>query len=165
MHLRKSRLVVLALICASALTATVSPARARSQGQDEPQLRSPKSVVVALDALRATADVDASVAAETSVSDTAGGTEKPESPAPKIATDADLATDAAQQTNSGTNSSQQKPTGPPSNPTGEQDDNPKRILGFIPNFQTKNDDPGNQRYEQRSGSNGGGRPTLRKRGQ
>jgi len=33
---------------------------------------------------------------------------------------------------------------PPSNPTGEQDDNPKRILGFIPNFQTKNDDPGNQ---------------------
>ena len=144
MHLRKSRLVVLALICASALTATVSPARARSQGQDEPQLRSPKSLVVALDALRATADVDASVAAETSVSDTAGGTEKPESPAPKIATDADLAADAAQQTNSGTNSSQQKPTGPPSNPTGEQDDNPKRILGFIPNFQTKNDDPGNQ---------------------
>ena len=144
MHLRTSRLVVLALICASALTATVSPARARSQGQDEPQLRSPKSVVVALDALRATADVDASVAAETSVSDSAGSTGKPESPAPKIATDADLATDAAQQTNSGTNSSQQKPTGPPSNPTGEQDDNPKRILGFIPNFQTKNDDPGNQ---------------------
>src|SRR3984957_3496990 len=144
MHLRKSRLVVLALICASALTATVSPARARSQGQDEPQLRSPKSVVVALDALRATADVDASVAAETSVSDTSGGTGNPESPAPKIATDADLAADAAQQTNSGTNSSQQKPTGPPSNPTGEQDDNPKRILGFIPNFQTKNDDPGNQ---------------------
>ena len=38
----------------------------------------------------------------------------------------------------------QKPTGPPSNPTGQQDDNPKRILGFIPNFQTKNDDPANQ---------------------
>ncbi len=35
-------------------------------------------------------------------------------------------------------------TGPPSNPTGTQDDNPKRILGFIPNFQTKNDDPANQ---------------------
>jgi hypothetical protein len=146
MHLPKSRLVVLALICASALTATVSPARASSLGQDEPQLQSPKAVVVALDALGATDGSDSSVAAGTPVSGTVADAdaEKPESPAPKIATDADLAGDPAQQTNSGTNSSQQKPTGPPSNPTGEQDDNPKRILGFIPNFQTKNDDPANQ---------------------
>jgi hypothetical protein len=140
MHLRKSSLVVLALICASALTATVSPAKAGFQGQDEPQVQSPKSVVVALDALDATDCSDLSVVAETSVSDALAVVEKPESPAPKIATDADL----AQQTNSGANSSQQKTTGPPSNPTGEQDDNPKRILGIIPNFQTKNDDPANQ---------------------
>jgi hypothetical protein len=38
----------------------------------------------------------------------------------------------------------QTPSGPPSNPTGRQDENPKRILGIIPNFQTKNDDPQNQ---------------------
>ena len=135
MRLRKSSLVVLALICASALTATVSPAKASSQGQDDPQLQFPKSVVVALDALGAT---------ETPASESVTVAEKPEAPAPKIATDADIAGDAAQQNNSGTNSSQQKTTGPPSNPTGEQDDNPKRILGFIPNFQTKNDDPANQ---------------------
>ena len=35
-------------------------------------------------------------------------------------------------------------TGPPSNPTGQQDENPKRILGIIPNFQTKDDNPQNQ---------------------
>jgi hypothetical protein len=69
-----------------------------------------------------------------------GVAEKPEAPAPKIATDSD----AARQDNSGKNSSQQPQSGPPSNPTGQQDDNPKRILGFIPNFQTKNDDPANQ---------------------
>jgi hypothetical protein len=140
MHLRKPRLHVLALICASALTATVSPAKASSQGQDVSQLQSPKSVVVALDALGATDGSDLSVAAETPVSEAVAVPEKPESPAPKIATDSDL----AQQNTSSTNSSQQKPSGPPSNPTGEQDDNPKRILGFIPNFQTKNDDPANQ---------------------
>jgi hypothetical protein len=143
MHLRKSRLLRLALICASALIATVSPAKAKSQGQDEPQLQSQKTVIVALDALGATQDSDSSNAPEPPVSDTATPAAKPESPAPKIATDADIAADAAQQTTSGANSSQQK-TGPPSNPTGEQDDNPKRILGFIPNFQTKNDDPANQ---------------------
>ena len=140
MHLQKSRLLVLALTCASALTATVSPARARSQGQDEPQLPSPKSAVAALDALSATDSLASPIAADTFVSESADVAEKPEAPAPKIATDADMAADAAQQTNS----SQQKPSGPPSNPTGQQDDNPKRILGFIPNFQTKNDDPGNQ---------------------
>lgn len=79
--------------------------------------------------------LDASAPASTSAN------AKPEAPAPKIATDAE----AAQQSNPSTTSSDQKPTGPPSNPTGVQDDNPKRILGFIPNFQTKNDDPGNQR--------------------
>jgi hypothetical protein len=144
MYLRKPRLIVLALTCASALIATVSPARARSQGQEGPQSSSLKSMVVALDALAATDPSDASVAAETPRADSATVAAKPEAPAPKIATDADLAPDAAQQPNSGTNSSQQKPTGPPSNPTGEQDDNPKRILGIIPNFQTKNDDPANQ---------------------
>jgi hypothetical protein len=146
MHLRKSRLSVLALICASALTAIASPARARSQGQDEPQLPAPKGAVVALDALGATAtDGSASsVAAETFVSDSAAVDEKPEAPAPKIATDADVAADLAGDAAQQTNAPQQKPTGPPSNPTGQQDDNPKRILGFIPNFQTKNDDPANQ---------------------
>ena len=146
MHLRKSRLLVLALICASALTAIVSPARARSQGQDEPQLLASKSAVVALDALGATAtDSSASsAAAETSISDSAAVAEKAEAPAPKIATDADVAADLAGDAAQQTNAPQQKPTGPPSNPTGQQDDNPKRILGFIPNFQTKNDDPANQ---------------------
>jgi len=140
MYLRKPILVVLALICASTLIATVSPARASSQGQDEPQPQSAKTVVAALDALGATNDAGSSIAAETPILEPVTPAEKPAAPAPKIATDADL----AQQTNSDTNSSQQKPSGPPSNPTGEQDDNPKRILGFIPNFQTKNDDPGNQ---------------------
>jgi hypothetical protein len=135
---------MLALICASVLTATVSPVRASSQTQDEPQTQAPKSVVVALDALGATDGSDSSVAAETPVSEAVVVPGKPESPTAKIATDADLAADAAQQSNSGTNSSDQKQTGPPSNPTGEQDDNPKRILGIIPNFQTKNDDPANQ---------------------
>src|SRR5579862_4964391 len=143
MHLRKSRLAVLAMFCASALTISVSPARAMSQGQDEPQYPSPKSVVVALDALGATDNPDASFPADSPVSETVAVAPKPESPAPKIATDADLAA-AAQQPSSSTSSSEQKPTGPPSNPTGTQDDNPKRILGFIPNFQTKNDDPANQ---------------------
>jgi hypothetical protein len=140
MHLRKSRPVVLALFCASALTTIVSPARARSQRQDEPRIQSPKSVTVALDALDPMGDFDSAPVAETPGLDTVVVGEKPDAPAPKIATDAD----AAQQTSSGTNSSQQKPTGPPSNPTGRQDENPKRILGIIPNFQTKNDDPGNQ---------------------
>jgi hypothetical protein len=135
---------MLALICASALTATISPARAKSQGQDEPLLSSPKSAVVALDALGANDEPDTSVAADAAVSGTDAAAEKPAAPAPKIATDADLAGDAAQQSNPGTNSSDQKASGPPSNPTGVQDDNPKRILGIIPNFQTKNDDPANQ---------------------
>ncbi len=132
------------MFCASTLTATVSPARARSQGQDELQPHSSKSVVVALDALGATDGYDPSMAAESPASEAVAMAAKPEAPAAKIATDADIAGDLAQQTNSSANSSQQKPTGPPSNPTGEQDDNPKRILGFIPNFQTKNDDPANQ---------------------
>jgi hypothetical protein len=146
MHLQKSSIAILAMFCASALTATVSPARAKSLGQDElhSQSQSSKSAVVALDALGATDGDAPSASAETLVSDTTTLAAKPEAPAAKIATDADLAGDAAQQNNSSANSSQQKPTGPPSNPTGEQDDNPKRILGFIPNFQTKNDDPGNQ---------------------
>src|ERR1700722_16273924 len=144
MRLPKSRFAILAMFCASALTATVSPVRARSQGQDELQPQPPKSAVVALDALGATDGFDSPSVAEAPVSDTTAVAEKPEAPAAKIATDADVAGNLAQQTNSSANSSQQKPTGPPSNPTGEQDENPKRILGFIPNFQTKNDDPANQ---------------------
>jgi hypothetical protein len=132
------------MFCASALTTTVSAARAGSQGQDESQHSSSKSAVVALDALGATDSADSSAPAEAPVSELAPVAVKPEAPAAKIATDADVADYAAQQANSGANSSQQKPSGPPSNPTGQQDDNPKRILGFIPNFQTKNDDPGNQ---------------------
>jgi hypothetical protein len=131
MYLRTTRLYVLAIFSV-ALIATVSPAQARSLMQvvpleDEPRIQSAKNVT-ALDALDACEALPASNASE--------------APAPKIATDSDV----AQQTSSSSsaNSSQEKPTGPPSNPTGQQDDNPKRILGFIPNFQTKNDDPANQ---------------------
>jgi hypothetical protein len=60
--------------------------------------------------------------------------DKPDAPTPKQA--------ASAQSQSGTG---QAPTGPPSNPTGQQDENPKRILGIIPNFQTKDDTPQNQR--------------------
>jgi hypothetical protein len=143
MYLPKSKLVVLAMMCGVTLIVTASPARARTQAQDEPQIQSAKRATVALDALGATNNFDSanSIAATT---DSATSDAKPEAPAPKIATDADVAANLAQQTSSSTDSSQQKPTGPPSNPTGQQDDNPKRILGFIPNFQTKNDDPNNQ---------------------
>jgi hypothetical protein len=147
MLLRKLRFVVLAMFCGVALLATVSPARAASPTQDEPQAQPAKSVTVAFDALGATDDFEsaspAAAATETTISDastSASPNGKPEAPAPKIATDAE----AAQQASSSANSSDQKPAGPPSNPTGHQDDNPKRILGFIPNFQTKNDDPANQ---------------------
>jgi hypothetical protein len=61
--------------------------------------------------------------------------DKPDAPTPK------QAPDSTQQPASG---STQAPTGPPSNPTGQQDENPKRILGIIPNFQTKDDTPQNQ---------------------
>jgi hypothetical protein len=154
MHLRKNRLAVLAMILGVALIAIVSPARARTQAQAEPRVHAAKNIS-ALDALSATYEVDSSTATATVAAITAPdadgvsgspapATEKPEAPAPRIATDADVAGDVAQQTSSGANSPQQKPEGPPSNPTGQQDDNPKRILGFIPNFQTKNDDPANQ---------------------
>jgi hypothetical protein len=64
--------------------------------------------------------------------------DKPDAPEPKAI--ADSASQSAQE-QSGT---EQKTTGPPSNPTGQQDENPKRILGIIPNFQTKDDTPQNQ---------------------
>jgi hypothetical protein len=123
------------MFCAIAMAMTVSGARAKTQAQDEPQFQHQraKGTTAALNALDATDEVDSATAATIT-------TAKPEAPTPKIASDLD----DAQQSNSGANSSQDKPTGPPSNPTGQQDDNPKRILGFIPNFQTKNDDPGNQ---------------------
>jgi hypothetical protein len=38
----------------------------------------------------------------------------------------------------------QNPSGPPSAPAAQQDENTKRILGFIPNFQSKDDIPQNQ---------------------
>ncbi|HUE43655.1 MAG TPA: hypothetical protein VMP12_08820 [Candidatus Sulfotelmatobacter sp.] len=115
--------------------------------EDEPRLQSSKNVT-ALDALGAPDGFDSSTAtsdatgAASDTSSPAAVSEKPQAPAPKIPTDSDV----AQQSSTGAtgNSSQQKPTGPPSNPTGQQDDNPKRILGFIPNFQTKDDTPGNQ---------------------
>jgi hypothetical protein len=151
MLLRKFRLAVLAMFCAVTLLATVSPARAGSQAQDELQAQNElqaqtaKRVRITLSALGAMdgleSESSAAAATETTTSDvSASPNGKPDAPAPKVATDAE----AAQQTNSSTNSSDQKPAGPPSNPTGQQDDNPKRILGFIPNFQTKNDDPANQ---------------------
>ena len=135
MHLRKSSVTTLAIICAFAIAFAVgvSPARARTQSQDDLN-RPPARTIPALDALDA---FDSSSSASVATSEPA---EKPDAPAPKIASD----TAAAQQSNLGQDSSQQKPTGPPSNPTGQQDENPKRILGFIPNFQTKDDNPGNQ---------------------
>src|SRR3981081_1359384 len=39
---------------------------------------------------------------------------------------------------------QSSPAGAPINTSGQQDENPKRILGFIPNFQSKDDIPENQ---------------------
>jgi hypothetical protein len=61
--------------------------------------------------------------------------DKPDAPAPKQSKDAP---------SQNAPSTEQKPTGPPSNPTGTQDENPKRILGIIPNFETKDDIPQNQ---------------------
>jgi len=122
------------VLCANTLVITASPARARTLAQEDPQDFLTKNVK-ALDALDS---IEPSSSAVVSAPDSATSREKPYAPAPKIATD------AAQQANSGANSSKQKPTGPPSNPNGQQDENPKRMLGFIPNFQTKNDDPGNQ---------------------
>ena len=137
MLLQKSRLVLLAVFCASALIAAVSPARARSYESELPQ-QSTKNVT----ALNALDSFDSPPIAAVAANVENATANKPEAPAPKIATD----TEAAQQSNSTASGtpSQQNPSGPPSNPTGQQDDNPKRILGFIPNFQTKNDDPGNQ---------------------
>lgn len=134
MHLLKSRLVLPAVFCASALFVPVSHARASSEAQDpRPQL---SKTVAALNAFDAPAPVEAAAPE-------GANAEKPEAPAPKFAIDAGV----AQQSSSapGGNPSQQKDTGPPSNPTGTQDDNPKRILGLIPNFETKNDDPAHQK--------------------
>jgi hypothetical protein len=147
MLLSKFRFSFLAMFCGVVLLATVSPVRARSQAQSEPQPQPVNSATVAVDALGTTDVSDSASPAEAVTSTTASDANapassnaNPDAPAPKIATDAE----AARQSTSGANSSDQKPTGPPSNPTGAQDDNPKRILGFIPNFQTKNDDPANQ---------------------
>jgi len=122
-----------------ALVAPVSPVRATSPTRDESEHLSSKNVT-ALDALDF---FDSSIAGDAAASEPASIAGKPEAPAPKIATDSDFE-HQAQQNGSDGNPSQQNPTGPPSNPTGQQDDNPKRILGVIPNFQTKNDEPGHQ---------------------
>jgi hypothetical protein len=135
MQLQKFRLVLLVVICASAILVPVSPARAVSSESEPPPLFTKN--VTALDALDS---LDSPPTAESVASENTSA-EKPVAPAPKIATDSDV---AQQSTSTSSANSEQKPTGPPSNPTGSQDDNPKRILGFIPNFQTKNDDPGNQ---------------------
>jgi hypothetical protein len=139
MHLRKFRVAILAIICGVAFAAIASPARARTQALDVPQ-HQPTKNVTALDALDS---IDLSTSADLTATAPAEDIEKPDAPSPKIASDADAASQQGS-TSSSQGSSQQKPTGPPSNPTGQPDDNPKRILGFIPNFQTKNDNPGNQ---------------------
>jgi len=139
MHLRKSRFTTPLIICAFAVAfaAMVSPARACTLDQRD---REPVKNVTSLDARDSFAPSTSPCLADTVPLSSTG---KPNAPSPKIAPDFDA---SAQQSGSSSsqNPSQQKPTGPPSNPTGQQDDNPKRILGFIPNFQTKNDDPGNQ---------------------
>jgi hypothetical protein len=73
--------------------------------------------------------------------------EKPDAPTPKqTAPSFSTPSFSARSVSSAQSPSEttQTPTGPPSNPTGRQDENPKRILGIIPNFQTKNDDPQDQ---------------------
>lgn len=60
--------------------------------------------------------------------------DKPDAPTPKQPP-------SAQQPASGTS---QEPGGTPSSPADQPDQNPKRILGIIPNFQTKDDTPQNQ---------------------
>src|SRR4029077_10578347 len=58
------------------------------------------------------------------------GQDKPDAPTPKMATAA-----SQQPAASGQNPSAS------TDPNAPQDDNPKRILGIIPNFQTTNDTP------------------------
>jgi hypothetical protein len=70
--------------------------------------------------------------------------DKPDAPEPKPEVISALV-DHDQSNPSSQSGTEQKPTGPPSNPTGQQDENPKRILGIIPNFQTKDDDPLHQK--------------------
>jgi hypothetical protein len=60
--------------------------------------------------------------------------DKPGSPAPKPEAAPQPSTPAPQ-----------NPSAPEANPEASQAENPKRILGIIPNFQTTNDLPGNQR--------------------
>jgi len=61
--------------------------------------------------------------------------DKPDAPTPK------QPPSSAQQPASGAS---QEPGGTPSSPADQPDQNPKRILGIIPNFQTKDDTPQNQ---------------------
>src|SRR5262245_9093074 len=70
--------------------------------------------------------------------------DRPDAPTPKPEVLAALA-DQDPNISASQSGNDQKPTGPPSNPTGKQDENPKRILGIIPNFQTKDDDPLHQK--------------------
>src|SRR5947209_8413962 len=60
----------------------------------------------------------------------AAAQDKPEAPTPK----------SASSTSESQAASDQHPAAS-TDPTVKQDDNPKRILGIIPNFQTKNDQP------------------------
>jgi hypothetical protein len=121
MHLQKSTLALLAVFCISVM---VSPLQAQTRKNDKP----PNQFTISVTALDALDSFDAPSAATTPVSNPAVATEKPEAPVPKIATDAD----------------QHRMIGLPLHPSGQPNDNSKRILGFIPNFQTTNDDSGNQ---------------------
>src|ERR1700719_539361 len=58
------------------------------------------------------------------------GQDKPDAPAPKSTPTSSQSAAASDQN-----------TAAPADPNVQQDDNPKRILGIIPNFQTKNDQP------------------------
>jgi hypothetical protein len=130
MDLGKSRVGLLTMVWAFALSVNANPARGQAEVLDE----------AAVSAVGMDSDAAGTAGVASTVASTVDVAAKPDAPTPKI--DADP---SERQDNSSASSSQQaKPTGPPANPTGQQDDNPKRILGFIPNFQTKNDDPGNQ---------------------
>jgi hypothetical protein len=80
-------------------------------------------------------------------------TDKPDAPTPKqiavpsSSDDLDLtsATDPSAASAQSSSPSAQSNPNAPANPNAPQDENTKRILGFIPNFQSKDDIPANQR--------------------
>jgi hypothetical protein len=72
---------------------------------------------------------------------TCAAQDKPDAPAPKQNTAPSTQSSPMEQAPAGASSNS---SGQASDPHAQQDENPKRILGFIPNFQSKDDIPENQ---------------------